>query len=83
MVATAVISGVPGPLVGTIGLVLNRFELNQAQWVSAAIYCVLYPLSLIMATLFYVHLTVAPGEVTPSVATADVPESALPGTAPA
>lgn len=83
VVATAIVSGLPGPLVGTVGLVLNRFELNQAQWVSAGIYCVLYPLALIMATLFYVRLSVAPGTDTPYAATADAPDATLSGMAPA
>jgi hypothetical protein len=83
VVATAVVSGLPGPLVGTIGLVLNRFELNQAQWVSGAIYCVFYPLALIMATLFYVRLSVAPGEATPYIAPVDAPDATMPGTVPA
>lgn len=83
MVATAVLSGLPGPLIGTTALVLNRLELNQAQWLSAAVYCVLYPLSLIMATLFYVHLSVAPGTAAPYATPADPAEVSLPGVAPA
>jgi hypothetical protein len=83
VVATSVVSGVPGPLIGTIGLVLNRLALNQAQWLSAGVYCVLYPISLIMATLFYLHVSVAPGTATPNAAPADPPEALIPGTAPA
>ena len=84
VVATSVVSGVPGPLIGTIGLVLNKLALSQAQWLSAGVDCVLYPISMIMATLFYLHVSVAPGTITPSVAPAEPPEetSAL-GVAPA
>ncbi|MCA9860468.1 MAG: hypothetical protein KC438_12135, partial [Thermomicrobiales bacterium] len=61
VVAVAAISGLPGPIIGTIGLILHVFSLEQAQLISGAIYCVLYPLAVIMATLFYLRTTVAPG----------------------
>lgn len=64
VVAVAVISGLPGPLIGTAALMLGGAQLEQAQWVSAAIYCVLYPLGPIMATLFYLQRSVAPGKTT-------------------
>ena len=64
VIAVGVISGVPGPLIGTIGLVLDYFTLDQAQLVSAAVYCVLYPIAVIMATIYYLRTMVAPGKTT-------------------
>jgi membrane-anchored glycerophosphoryl diester phosphodiesterase (GDPDase) len=64
VIAVGVISGFPGPLIGTIGLVLDYFSLDQAQLVSAAIYCVLYPIAVIMATLYYLRTMVSPGKTT-------------------
>lgn len=65
VVAVGAITGLPGPLAGTLALVLHTVNLEQAQWISAAIYCVLYPIALIMATLFYVERSIAPGRTEP------------------
>jgi hypothetical protein len=45
-------------------LVLDYFTLNQAQLVSAAVYCVLYPIAVIMATVYYLRTMVTPGKTT-------------------
>lgn len=65
----AAISGLPGPLIGTALMIFDVVDLDMAQWISAAVYCVLYPVAIIMATLFYIQQSVAPGKVAPSFAT--------------
>jgi hypothetical protein len=83
--AVGAVSGLPGPLIGTVGLIAGAFSLNQAQWVSAAIYCVLYPISLIMATLFYLRVSTPPGKPAPyelPAANLETPPAAAPGFAP-
>lgn len=84
--AVAVVSGLPGPLIGTAGLILGGVELEQAQWISAAVYCVLYPISLIMATLFFLNISIAPGLVEsydPAPSAPEIEPIAAPGGAPA
>lgn len=66
--AVAAISGLPGPLIGTVLLVFDVVGLDRAQWISAGVYCVLYPIAIIMATLFYIRRSVAPGKVAPYLA---------------
>lgn len=81
--AFALVSGLPGPLVGTIGLILGWFDLETAGWISAAIYCVLYPIPLIMATLFYVHISGTPVTASAPAPVSPVPAEPAPGIAPA
>lgn len=83
VVAAGAISGLPGPLIGTLTLVLHIVDLTHAQWISAVIYCVLYPIALIMSTLFYLQRSTAPGLATPYVAPAPVTDSTATATAPA
>ncbi len=63
--AVGVISGLPGPLIGTSLLIFDVVGLERAQWISAGIYCVLYPIAIITATLFYIRRSVAPGKAEP------------------
>ena len=43
-------------------MILDYFTLDQAQLVSASIYCVLYPIAVIMGTLYYLRASVPPGK---------------------
>jgi hypothetical protein len=65
VVATAALIGLPGPIIGGTLLMLGGVELEAAQWISAVLFCVLYPVSSIAATLFYLHRSVAPGRAVP------------------
>jgi hypothetical protein len=62
VISVGTLSGLIGPIVGAAGLVLDYFSLDQAQLVSAAIYCVLYPIAVIMGTLYYLRASVPPGK---------------------
>ena len=81
--AVTAISSLPGPLIGTLLMVFDVVGLGQAQWISAAIYCVLYPIAIIMATLFYIRRTAAPGKTEPYRAQSSVEAGAVPGVLPA
>lgn len=81
VIAVGALNGLPGPLIGTLGLIAHVMELGRAQWVSGAIYCVLYPIALIMSTLFYLRSSVAPGRSTPYVAPKPGAEEIVPGAA--
>lgn len=83
VIAAGAISGLPGPLIGTLTLVLHLVDLNHAQWISAAIYCVLYPIALIMSTLFYLQRSTAPGLAAPYVTPTPVADSTATAVAPA
>jgi hypothetical protein len=52
-------------LVGTALLVVGGLELQVAQWISAVLFCVLYPIAMIAATLFYLRRSIAPGREAP------------------
>ncbi len=65
VVAVSALVGLPGPLIGTALLVLGGVELQVAQWISAVLFCVLYPIGTIAATLYYLHRSIAPGRVRP------------------
>jgi hypothetical protein len=65
VVAVAALIGLPGPLVGTALLVVGGLELQVAQWISAVLFCVLYPIAMIAATLFYLRRSIAPGREAP------------------
>ncbi len=67
VVAVVALVGLPGPLIGAALLMLGGIELHLAQWISAVLFCVLYPIGMIAATLFYLHRSIAPGRVTPCV----------------
>ncbi|HET9662523.1 MAG TPA: hypothetical protein VFP05_19500 [Thermomicrobiales bacterium] len=62
VIAVGTLSGLVGPIIGTIGMILDYFSLDRAQLVSAAIYCVLYPIAVIMGTLYYLRASVPPGK---------------------
>ncbi len=81
--AVAAISGLPGPLIGTALLIFDVVDLDQAQWISAAIYCVLYPIAIIMATLFYIRLSTAPGKAEAIFGDRPVDSDTASGVAPA
>jgi hypothetical protein len=65
VVAVAALIGLPGPLIGTALLTVGGIDLQLAQWISAVLFCVLYPIGAIATTLFYIHRSIAPGRVTP------------------
>lgn len=67
VVAVAALIGLPGPLIGTALLMFGDVELQIAQWVSAVLFCVLYPIGTIAATLYYLRRSIAPGRATPYV----------------
>jgi hypothetical protein len=81
--AVTAISGLPGPLIGTGLMIFDVVGLNAAQWISAAIYCLLYPIAIIMATLFYIRLSVAPGKIEPYFATWPSDATTAPSSLPA
>lgn len=84
--AIAAVTSLPGVLLGTFLLIFHVVGLELAQWISAAVYCVLYPIAFIMATLFYLHCSVAPGLAEPYAPLRDHAETAAdlaPGVLPA
>jgi hypothetical protein len=81
--AVTTISSLPGPLIGTALLILDVVGLERAQWVSAAIYCVLYPMAIIMATLFYIGRSAAPGKVETKVVQSSLDGAPVPSGLPA
>jgi hypothetical protein len=82
-VAVAAISGLPGPLIGTALLVFDVVPLDGSQWISAAVYCVLYPVSIIMATLFYIQRSMASVKAEPNAALSSPDAGAVPSVSPA
>ncbi len=71
VVAVAALIGLPGPLIGTALLTVGGIDLQLAQWISAVLFCVLYPIGTIAATLYYLNRSIAPGR--------DIPYSAEDG----
>ncbi|MEZ4530813.1 MAG: hypothetical protein R2855_07245 [Thermomicrobiales bacterium] len=65
VVAVTALIGLPAPLIGTALLMVGGVELPVAQWISAVLFCVLYPIGSIAATLFYLRRSIAPGRVAP------------------
>ena len=68
--AVAAITSLPGPLIGTVLMIFDVVGLERAQWISAGMYCVLYPIAIITATLFYIRRSIAPGTFEPYVVAA-------------
>lgn len=82
--AFAAVTSLPGVLLGTSLLILHVVDLELAQWISAAVYCVFYPIAFIMMSLFYLHCSVAPGLVEPYAVERGQPAgSVAPGVLPA
>lgn len=81
--AVTTISSLPGPLIGTALLIFDVVGLDRAQWVSAAIYCVLYPIAIIMATLFYIRRSAAPGKAETKLVRSSPDGAAVPTVLPA
>lgn len=65
VVAVTALIGLPGPLIGAALLMLGGVDLQLSQWISAVLFCVLYPIGTIAATLFYLERSIAPGRATP------------------
>lgn len=61
VVAFHALVGLPAPLIGTAALILGGVKLEHAQLISGLLYCILFPIATIAATLFYLDRTVAPG----------------------
>ncbi len=57
VIVIQLLMGLVGPVIGSLLMVLHVVDLDRAQWISALIYCVVYPLALIMSTLFYLQPT--------------------------
>ncbi|HET9662525.1 MAG TPA: hypothetical protein VFP05_19510 [Thermomicrobiales bacterium] len=70
VVAFHALVGLPAPLIGTAALILAGVKLEHAQLISGVLYCVLFPMATIAATLFYLDRTIAPGTFAPYVAPA-------------
>ena len=52
--AVAFFSGVPGPLIGVIALVLGTATMNTANIIATLVYLVAYPAAVIAATLYFI-----------------------------
>jgi hypothetical protein len=65
VVAFHAIVGLPAPLIGTAALILGGVKLEDAQLISGLLYCLLFPIATIAATLFYMDRTIAPGKAEP------------------
>jgi len=65
VVAFHALIGLPAPLIGAALLMRGGVELHDAQLVSGILYCLLFPIGLIAATLFYLDRTIAPGRFQP------------------
>lgn len=50
------ISGVPGPLVGALALVVGHVSLGAADVISSLAYAIAYPLAIIASTLYYLRI---------------------------
>jgi hypothetical protein len=78
VVAFHALVGLPAPLIGTAALILGGVELEHAQLLSGVLYCMLFPIATIAATLFYLDRMIAPGEFAPYAPPEDgQPQSAL------
>ncbi len=55
-VLIGVISGVPGPLVGALALVVGHVSLGTADVISSLAYAIAYPLAIIASTLYYLRI---------------------------
>jgi hypothetical protein len=67
VVAFHALVGLPAPLIGAAALILGGVKLEHAQLISGLLYCVLFPIAMIAATLFYLNRTLAPGTFAPYV----------------
>ena len=67
VVAFHALVGLPAPLIGTAALILAGVKLEHAQLLSGVLYCMLFPIATIAATLFYLDRMIAPGEFAPYV----------------
>ncbi len=65
VVAFHALIGLPAPIIGAALLMLGGVELADAQLISGILYCILFPIGLIAATLFYLDRTIAPGRFQP------------------
>ncbi len=70
--AIAIFSGVPGPLIGVLGLVLLDVPMIVANIISTLIYVVVYPIAAIAATLYYLKIREAAGPAESAVSQRDV-----------
>ena len=77
VVAFHALVGLPAPLIGAAALILGGVKLEYAQLISGLLYCVLFPVATIAATIFYMDHTIAPGEFAPY-----VPPTKAPSTSP-
>ncbi len=75
VVAFHALIGLPAPLIGAALLMRGGVELHDAQLVSGILYCLLFPIGTIAATLFYLDRTIAPGRFQPY----EAPAAAGPG----
>lgn len=55
VVAFAAMVGLPGPLIGMALVTTNLARLDVARWISGVLFCALYPIGTIAATIYYLR----------------------------
>jgi len=54
-VLVTLVSGIPGPLVGLALILLNAVSLEVAGYISSLIFAMVYPITIIATTLYYLQ----------------------------
>lgn len=68
-VLVTLVSGLPGPIVGLVLILLHAVSLDNAGYISSFIFAMSYPITIIASTLYYLRRKeqkaerIAPGEL--------------------